>query len=227
MGVKPQQSRGLRGLLPVSEWAGLVQSGIRHTYLRGDHLIRQGDEGQWILLLVSGRAKVVFAAADGSEVLLAVRGPGDILGEFALRDAGPRSASVLAIEPCIAYLLAAAAFRGFVRRHASEPRLDRYIGAKLRESTEHSWRLSTQRPETQLAGLMLAVSAAAGPDHPDPYSVPMTQEELARGLGLSRSSVTAVLAGWKQRGLILVGRSVLRIADVDGLRGVAAPPPGR
>lgn len=209
--------RGLRALLSASEWADLVQCGVRHSYVRGDRMLQQGQDGQWVLLLVAGRAKVVYAAPDGTEVLLAVRGPGDVLGEFAMQDAGPRSATVQALEMCTAFLVTARAFREFVRRHARESELNRYVMAKVRESTAHTWRLTARRPEAQLAELLLAVVAAAGPDHPRPCEVLMSQEELARGLGLARSSITPILADWKHRGLIEIGRSRLCVLHPDAL----------
>ncbi|MEV0842073.1 Crp/Fnr family transcriptional regulator [Actinocatenispora sera] len=214
------RSRGLRALLSDQQWAALVQSGTRHRYQRGDRLIRQGDPERWILLLVAGRAKVVYSAADGSEVLLAVRGPGDVLGEFAARDEGPRSASVLAIEPCLAHTVAAGTFDQLIRRSGREPEVDRYVMAKLRESTAHTWRLTARAPAAQLAELLTEIVSAAGPEHPDPYEVTMSQEELARALGLARSSITPVLAAWKRAGVIDVSHARVRIRDMGALSAI-------
>lgn len=211
-------SRGLRALLSEPQWAELVQRGTRHRYQRGDRLIRQGDRDRWIAFLVAGRAKVVYAAADGSEVLLAVRGPGDVLGEFAARDAEPRSASVVAIEPCLVHTVAAETFEQLIRRSGKEPEVDRYIVAKLRESTAHTWRLTSRAPAAQLAELLVEIVTAAGADHPAPYEITMSQEELARALGLARSSITPVLAEWKRSGLIDISHARLRIRDLDALR---------
>lgn len=215
--------RGLRALFSATQWAMLMQSGVRQTYRRGDLLIRQGDDGQWILLLVAGRAKVVYSAPDGTEVMLAVRGPGDVLGEFALRDAGPRSATVQAVEACTAYSVSAPSFRTFVGRHSREDELDRYILAKLRESTARTWRLAARQPEAQLAELLVEIVAAAGPDHPCPCDIAMSQDELAHSLGLARSSITPVLAAWKRQGLIDVGHSLLRIRKLPELRMIVRP----
>lgn len=220
--VEDADGRGLRAMLGSGAWERLVRAGVRHTYRRGDRLLRQGDEGRWIVLQVAGRTAVWYSASDGSQVLLAVRGPGDLLGEFALRDAGPRSATVQAIEPCVGYSIPGGDFRSLVQRHAAAAELDRYILAKVRQSTAHTWQLSARRPAAQLADLILAVVDAAGTSHPDRLSVPLTQEELARALTLARSSITPVLAEWKQRGLIRSRRRGLVVTDIDALRTLAA-----
>ncbi|HEY3505611.1 MAG TPA: Crp/Fnr family transcriptional regulator [Actinocatenispora sp.] len=217
------EPRGLRALLSAAQWAELVQHGTRHVHRRGDRLIHQGDRDRWILLLAAGRAKVMYSGADGSEVLLAVRGPGDVLGEFASLDSGPRSATVQAIEEGIAYTVSAPAFQTFIRRYGMQAEVDRYVMAKLRESTAHTWRLASRAPEAQLAELLIEIVSAAGDTHPSPRDVTMSQDELARSLGLARSSVTPVLAAWKRRGLVDTSHARIRVVDVAALRAIVRP----
>jgi CRP-like cAMP-binding protein len=214
-------SGGLRGLMGISDWARLVQSGVRRLYVRGDQLVRQGDDSDWVLLVVAGRVKVTRAAVDGSELLLAVRGPGDVVGEFAMQDSEPRSASVMALEPCVAHLVTSTAFRTFIENHRHLPELMRYATAKNRESATRALYLVSGRPETRLAALFLMVITAAGADHPHPYEIPMSQEELARALGLARSSVTPVLAAWKHQGVIEASRARVQVLDLSALRILA------
>ena len=174
-----------------------------------------------MVALVNGRVKALYAEPDGREVLVAVRGPGDLLGEFARTDHGPRSATVIALEPAIAYVISDAKFTASVRRYGIAEQLDRYMVAKIRETAAYTWRLAHRRPAERLAGLLLDIVEAAGPDHPDPLTVPMSQEELAAGLGLARSSITPVLADWKRRGLIRIARSRITVTDLEHLRRYA------
>src|SRR5215467_14931302 len=109
---------GLRSLLPVEAWQALLSEGRRRVYEKGDRLIAQGDDDTTAIVLVEGRVKVTWCDEDGTEVLLAVRGPGDIVGEQGAIDGGIRSASVTALSPCVTRVLSRHEFVDYVdRRH--------------------------------------------------------------------------------------------------------------
>ncbi len=69
------------------------------TYQPGETIVRQGQGGVGLFIIESGKAEVLRQAADGSEVAVNTLGPGDFFGELALLDDGPRTASVIAVEP--------------------------------------------------------------------------------------------------------------------------------
>lgn len=171
-----------------------------------------------MLLCLSGRLKVVYAEPDGREVVLAVRGPGDVIGEFSSRDGLPRSATVQAIEPGITSKLADRRFTELVETLALEAQLDSYIMGKLRASAAHAWQLAHHTTTTRLADLITTLIDAAGPDHPASTTITMPQEELAAALGLVRSAITPVLAKWKSSGLIRISRGKIHITDFGALR---------
>ncbi len=168
-------------------------------------------------MLVAGRVKVLYGGREGAEILLAVRGPGDLLGEFSGMDDGPRSATIQAMEPCIGSVVSEVRFAEFLRRQRIGPQLDRYVMAKVRQSASHVWQVARYRTSVRLAALLQEVVAVAGPDHPHPHVVPMSQDELASALGVVRSSVTPVLATWRRDGLIDTGRARVVVVDPDRL----------
>ncbi|WP_233357117.1 Crp/Fnr family transcriptional regulator [Saccharomonospora iraqiensis] len=210
-------ARGFRAVVPTEAWASLVGAGVRARHRARQPLLRQGDPGGWTLLCLSGRLAVRYAEPDGREIMLAVRGPGDVVGEFSERDGKPRSATVVAIEPGITVRLPDRRFGELLRRFALETQLNGYILDKIRESAAHAWRLAHHPTATRLADLLDTLVAAAGPDHPAPHLICLSQQELAAALGLARSAVTPVLAEWKARGLIRVARGRLEILDLAGL----------
>jgi len=200
-----------------ADWTALVESGVRRGYLPGQFLLRYGDSGSWVGALITGRVKIVRPSPTGHEIVLAIRGPGDLVGEFAHTDRRPRSASVQAIEHCIVSLVADARFTDWVARRRVHQTLDRYILGKMRETADTAARLAHGRPAQRLAALLVAIVTAGGPSHPHPHDVRMSQDDLAGSLGLARSSITPVLAEWKRRGLVAVGRTGLTVCDVDAL----------
>jgi CRP/FNR family transcriptional regulator, cyclic AMP receptor protein len=171
-------------------------------------------------MCLSGRVKVTYAEPDGREVALAVRGPGDVIGELSGSDNLPRSSTVQAIEPGITSKLSDQRFGELVHRLGLKQELNNYILSKVRESAAHAWRLAHHTTPTRLAGLLVDLIESAGPDHPRPTTIEMSQEELASALGLARSAVTPVLADWKAAGLVQTARGKLDIIDVPAIAGI-------
>src|SRR5689334_21411647 len=64
---------------------------------RGEVLFDEGDPAEALVILRSGRVKVVLVGANGEETILHVAGPGEVLGELSLVDDEPRSATAVAI----------------------------------------------------------------------------------------------------------------------------------
>jgi CRP-like cAMP-binding protein len=81
-------------------------------------LLRQGDPGTHVVLLASGSTLVTLTGPNGERALLAVRGPGELLGELAVLDAQPRSASVIAAESCRVHLIPAPEFLAFIESNS-------------------------------------------------------------------------------------------------------------
>jgi CRP/FNR family cyclic AMP-dependent transcriptional regulator len=88
---------------------------LRRRYAAGEVLIRKGDTGLGMFLIVSGRVEV-FDTRDGNRVRLAVLGPGKSVGEMSLMDERPRSASVEALEETECLLMTRDSFNGLTRR---------------------------------------------------------------------------------------------------------------
>src|SRR5215467_8014176 len=91
---------GVRSLLPDGVWRQLTSLGRKRTYDTGERLITEGDSDTHVIVLVDGRVKVTCSEEDGTEVLLAIRGAGDVVGERAAIDQDARSATVTALRPC-------------------------------------------------------------------------------------------------------------------------------
>lgn len=88
------------------------------TYRAGETLIKQGDSGAGLFIVTKGHVKIVQAQSpDRAEEELGTFGPGSVLGEMALLDDLPRSASVVAIDDVTALLLPVWEFRTTVRSH--------------------------------------------------------------------------------------------------------------
>jgi len=101
-GFSPDQ---LRALAPMV---------MRRSAPRGLAIMREGDATDCLYVIISGRLKVMVGEADGKETILNILSAGEFFGEMGLIDDNPRSATVVAIEPCELLAFTKQAFRKFL-----------------------------------------------------------------------------------------------------------------
>lgn len=162
-------------------------------------LLRQGDPGTHVILLSSGSTLVTLTGPNGERALLSVRGPGELLGELAVLDAKPRSASVIAAEACRVHLIPASDFLAFVKGNGLLTLLLRHAIARVRESETVRLELATASVPVRLAGALSRLVRAAS-THSLGTSVRLTQTELSQMIGASRNAVGAAIKPWRERG---------------------------
>jgi CRP-like cAMP-binding protein len=178
-------------------------------------LLDQGSSSSVVYVIHRGRVRVVYTEPDGNEALIAIRGPGDLIGEYAQRDRGEHMASVWALEACSASVLTSPRFEAFIRQHRLDAALQHYMLSKARQAAQRIWRASNLQTEQRMAQLFLEIINA------DPFqerpTIPMTQQQIARSLGVARSSVTRLLAHWREMDLVRVQPSRLAVLDSAAL----------
>ncbi|WP_101254104.1 Crp/Fnr family transcriptional regulator [Streptomyces barkulensis] len=162
-------------------------------------LLRQGDPGTHVIVLESGSALVTLVGENGERTLLAVRGAGELLGELAVLDAQPRTASVIAAEICHVRIVPAADFLAFVEQHGLLAPLLRHAITRVREAETVRLELATAPVPARLASALsrLARSASAAASE---ISVRLTQAELAQMIGASRNAVGTAIKAWREHG---------------------------
>ncbi|WP_157180349.1 Crp/Fnr family transcriptional regulator [Protofrankia coriariae] len=197
---------------------------VRH-YGQGDVLLREGDRADLVMIVRTGRVKVVTVAESGYETLLAHRGPGDLIGEMAVIDGGTRSASVVAVESAQVVVVSAEAFRTFVATHPQVVRaLVSSITRRLRESDRRRSELGAYPTGIRLARHLLELAHRHGDRQPDgsiAITLRVTQRDLAAAIGSSRESVGRDLRTFRSDGLIANRGRTLVVLNVAALRAFA------
>src|SRR5690349_25068831 len=98
----------------IAEDLGILASrGVQREYRKNTMLIHEGDEGDTLFIILSGRVKVYAVDASDREVTYGVFGPGHYFGEMSL-DGGPRSASVITLEPTVCSAVSKRTLRDFL-----------------------------------------------------------------------------------------------------------------
>lgn len=207
-----------RAVLGDELWTALCSLAPERIRAAGSVLLRQGDPGTHVLALASGSVIVTLTGANGERTLLAVRGAGELLGELAVLDAQPRSASVTAVRPCFVHVIDASAFERFVTDHNLTTMLLRHAIGRVRTAEEVRLELATAPVERRLASALVRLVEAAPPVAGKVW-IPLTQEELAQLIGASRNAVSAAIGRWKSmRWVSTSPTGSLLITDVDAIR---------
>lgn len=176
------------------------------------------------MIVLSGRVKISHFTADGREIILAVRGPGELLGELSAIDQEPRSATALAAEPVEALVLTVEDFQQFV---AATPRaamvlltgLVRRLREADRKRVEFAAYDTVGRVALRLLDLAKEFGEPAGGAGGQAVRItlPLSQQELAGLIGASREAVSKALQHLRKRGWIETQRRGISILDPDAL----------
>lgn len=200
-----------------------LRLGTVRRYEPPEVLMLQGHLDTDVYLLVGGYVRVVGDTANGQTVLLALRTRGDLVGELAALDGGPRSASVLAATGVLAHSIGRTEFRRFLRAHpdAAEA-VQRTVTRKLRMATRH--RVDTSRAPVlvRVCGILEGLVATHGRPTAGgvQLDVPLSQHDLAALAGASLPSAQRAAAELRRRGILSTGYMRLVVHDMDALRAL-------
>jgi len=178
------------------------------------------DPSSDVYFVVSGRVRATVYSPGGREVTFRDLGAGEIFGDIAAIDGGPRSAEVHTLEPSVLAWLSAGDFRRLLRRYPEVAEaLMRRLAHLVRSLSERVFELSTLAVNDRLHAELLRLAAACGgsgrsaviPELP-------THQELANRIGTHREAVTRELKRLEAAGLIERRGRALLMPDLARLR---------
>jgi CRP/FNR family cyclic AMP-dependent transcriptional regulator len=206
--------------LAPSDTAALAARGRPRQFARGQPLMYEGQVSSDVFVLRRGRVKV-FVMAAGRETVLAFRGPGDVIGEQSGLDDGPRSASVIAVEPVEAVVVSGAAFRAFLdETPGAALAIARELSMRLRDADAKRAEFGSLNSIGRVAGRLLELAGSGEEEGALTVSIPLSHEELAGWVGASVPSVDRALATMRSLGWIETRRRQIRILDADAVRSL-------
>ncbi|RJF89835.1 Crp/Fnr family transcriptional regulator [Oleomonas cavernae] len=171
----------------------------------GRMLFAVGDPGSMAYLLAEGLVRLALTTASGRELSFRVAGPGELIGEIAAFDSGPRTADATAISPVRAYGISAADFDHLFE---TRPRLARSVihllCRRLRATTDQLEGIALHKIEVRLARFLLGLlgQRTAPPGRRLSLELGYSQSELARLVGSSRSKLNMALGVLEDAGAI-------------------------
>ena len=202
-------------------FAALTEEITEVNLSRGATLFYEGDPGDQLYFIVSGKMKLGRTASDGRENLVAVMGPGEIFGEMALFDPSPRSTSATAVSETRLDGLKHENLRKVIQRSPEvSAQLLQALARRLRRTNENLADLVFSDVPGRVAKALLDLADRFGRPATDGLLVAhdLTQEELAQLVGASRETVNKALAEFVQRGWIRLEARAVVILDLQRLK---------
>ena len=213
-----QRSPLFRGLAPAA-LERVAALATQRNYGLGEIVCSQGDPGDALYAVVTGRIRISSGAADGREIFLNIMEPGDSFGEIALLDGGTRTATAVAMVASELVSLRRDHLFALLER---EPQvaldLLRQCGERLRWTSGLLEDAALLDAPARLAKRLFSLDHLHGERTCSSYTLRISQEDLASFLGVSRQAVNQQLQAWKARGWVDVGRGVVTVLNEDAIR---------
>lgn len=211
----------LLGALDPEQLEKLLRDAARRELSKGEVVINQGDEsGDFAICLLSGALKISMVSVNGREIILNYASPGDVVGEIAMLDSGPRTATVTAIEPSEVLIIPSRAFESAaIANPRSMVGVMKAMGTRIRQLNlvVESDRTFSMGPRLARALVrLLDPQQESGVLKPNP-----NQSDLGAFAGLARENVSRLLSEWEDQGVIAKSGRSIEILDREYIEFLA------
>ena len=210
--------------LSEDELAHLCSLAHTRQYKARETIVEKGEAATEFFVLLSGRAKVAMAGADGSDAAVNVMGPGEVFGEIAILDGQPRSATVTTLEECEMAVVDSQAFNDLLVSSPSIAiKLLAVLAGRVRELTTRLADRSFLDVPARLAKQLLWLARNHGTQGESGTRIDLrlSQQELGDLIGATRESVNKYIRDWTRIGVVKQERDYLEVFDLDALRTIA------
>ncbi len=169
----------------------IAATGVVRQFPKNAVLINEGEQGDSLFILLSGKVKVFASNEAGKEFVIDFHGPGEYVGEMSL-DGAPRSASVMTVEPTSCAVVSRANFREFILAHPDFAlHLIEKLIQRVRRTTENVKSLAL----SDVYGRLVRLLHALAQDRDGRQVIPdkLTQQDIAERVGASRDMISRLM----------------------------------
>jgi CRP-like cAMP-binding protein len=197
-----------------AELNAIVQAMHPRRFAREQQLFARGDSGDGLYLIVDGLVRLSLMSSDGRELTVRLAGSGEVIGEIAAIDEGPRTTDGHAVVTTQTLLLPHDEFQRCIDEMPTLRRaVLRQICARLRATTDQLEGYVMKPLESRLARLFVALSRQlSATRNGETVSFPLTisQREIASLVGASRPRVNQLLVSWQESGIVTRRGAIVR-----------------
>jgi CRP/FNR family cyclic AMP-dependent transcriptional regulator len=207
--MNKDDSASLTSSLDDEALAALSAQGITKNVGKNTVIVSEGDETDSLYIIITGRVKVFVSDEEGREIVLGTQGPGEYFGEVVL-DGGPRSASVMTLEPCRFTVIPKQKFRDFLRANPDfSIHLVEKLLRRIRALTQNVKSLALMDVYGRVARLLLELGVEQ--DGRLVISGKLTQQDIANRVGASREMISKILKDLSLGGYVTVERNRITV----------------
>jgi CRP/FNR family cyclic AMP-dependent transcriptional regulator len=218
-----ERNRLFRGLsaATIQQIAALA---IRRPYEPDALVFSQGDPGDSLYGVVTGKVRISASTREGKEMFLNIMEPGDTFGEIALLDGNPRTATATTTATSELMIIPRAQFLALLQREPTVAiHLLQLLCQRIRWTSAQAEDSALLTVPNRLARRLLSLAKLHGQQSPKGVQLIISQEEMGRFLGISRQAVNQYLQEWRTQGWVAVGRGKVTVLDESALQTMASP----
>jgi CRP-like cAMP-binding protein len=206
--------------MPPEELRLLVPALQRCTFDKGQIILHQGEPGDSLFVVVSGRVRIYTLSQEGQELSVWICDEGDFFGEMALLNREPRSANAAAMQVTEVLVLQRQAFRDYLLANPSAAiHIIEMLSRRLRHTTEDAEGLMSLSVTQRIARKLLELVERYGVVEEGSVliALDLSQEAIATLVGTTRESANRALSSLRDQGIVQLDRSCIRVLRPDKL----------
>ena len=209
--------------ISLADCREIVSAARESEFLRRVTIFLAGDPIRDFILLTSGSAKVVRLGQNGTEVILRLAGPGDVVEVTGLPAQGRHGSMAQALSASTALIWEADVFQALADRFPALRRnIIKIATQRLQELEERYREISTETVATRLSHQLLRLFKQLGRvNGKGTLEIHLSREELAQMIGTTLFTVSRLLSEWKERGVLTAGRECVSVYNMQALREFA------
>ncbi len=216
------ESALFRGLSEARRAELIARAHVR-SYRRGDTIFLMGDVGDCLMAVIDGQVRISVTSPDGREMVLALLGPGEILGEIAVLDGRDRTADATAHTACSLAVLDRRDMLSLLEREpAAWQAVVELLCARLRSTDQHMADIALLDLPARIASVLLRMTQGSAEAGEKP-KLSLSQRQLGEMVGASRESVNKCLSQWQRSSIVRVDGATISILNSSALRRIAEP----
>ncbi|BDU50892.1 Crp/Fnr family transcriptional regulator [Haliovirga abyssi] len=209
--------------LSEEDLLGLSKIVYTKTLKKGEILFFEGDKGDSMYIIKSGKVKILKLSEDGREKILSILSEGDFLGEMALLDSEMRSATVEAMEEIELYAIYKTEFLDFLKKNFSVTmHIIRTLSDRVRILNKKVEVLTFKDVYARFNETLKELSEKYGVVHKGTIklNINLTHKDLANMLGVTRETVTRMIGKLKREGILDIQDKKIIILDIEKLENM-------
>ena len=201
--------------LTIPQCVQLAQSARAHTFGRDELLFDQGEPIRQVFLIESGYAKLTQLSSNGSEVIMWLRGPNDLVDVFGIpaRPIHSCSARVVAKCRCLVWdwtILESSPLSPLIERN-----MGRILSERIGELEERFREVATEKVSNRVACALVRIAKQLGKTSQEGTEIFLCREELAQLTGTTLFTISRLMTKWSELGLVKPRREAVLVRDPD------------